>query len=279
MHRPKYVQLLLKDIFLLSSKQRGANQEPYAASIFVGLIAIILILIGNVNSLAPVVTMPFLMTYAAVNYAYFKLVMCMDLQKRRKLIEEGVLVDDTPKSPKNEETRLVSKAEMMDCLSAKDYGTGIQNGQIVGGNTVPDVTEKSDVGEKENLDKDTLEDNVGVPVDNGVTVDSVGVTVDNVGISMDNSEDDAGDNTSMIVDNRGNEVGGNQGDTNTDVDYCELDVGEETELYNKENEKEGSKKKIGRKSLLVCFALTYTGITCRFSILILPYHIAYQLVV
>jgi hypothetical protein len=96
---------------------------------------------------------------------------------------------------------------------------------------------------------------------------------------MDNSEDDAGDNTSMIVDNRGNEVGGNQGDTNTDVDYCELDVGEETELYNKENEKEGSKKKIGRKSLLVCFALTYTGITCRFSILILPYHIAYQLVV
>ncbi|CAB3982050.1 Solute carrier family 12 member 8, partial [Paramuricea clavata] len=255
---PRIIQCIGRDsvipLIKALGKGRGANQEPYAASIFVGLIAIILILIGNVNSLAPVVTMPFLMTYAAVNYAYFKLVMCMDLQKRRKLIEEGVLVDDTPKSPKNEETRLVSKAEMMDGLLAKDYGTGIENGQIVGGNTVPDVTEKSDVGEKENLDKDTKEDNVGVPVDNGgVTVDSIGVTVDNVGISMDNSEDDAGNNTSMIVDNRGNEDGGNQGDTNTDVDYCELDVGEETELYSKENEKEESKKKIDNLKPKPCY--------------------------
>ncbi len=218
---------------MLSSKQRGANQEPYAASIFVGLIAIILILIGNVNSLAPVVTMPFLMTYAAVNYAYFKLVMCMDLQKRRKLIEEGVLVDDSPKSPKTEESRLVSKVEMMDGLLGKDYGTTVQN----------NLTEKSDVEEKENPEKDTLEDNVGV------TVDNEGVTVDDVRISMDNSGDNAGDNSSMIVDNRSSLSGDNEGEMNTDVDYCELHEGEEAELYNKENinEKDETKKKIGKK--------------------------------
>ena len=173
--------------------------------------------------------------------------MCMDLQKRRKLIEEGVLVDDSPKSPKTEETRLVSKVEMMDGLLGKDYGTTVQNS----------LTEKSDVEEKENPEKDTLEDNVGVTVDNvgvtvdneGVTVDNEGVTVDDVRISMDNSGDNAGDNSSMIVDNRSSQGGGNEDEMNTDVDYCELHEGEETELYNKENmnEKDESKKKIGKK--------------------------------
>ena len=194
------------------------------------------------NSLAPVVTMPFLMTYAAVNYAYFKLVMCMDLQQRRKLIEEGVLiVDDSPKSPKTEETRLVSKAEMMDGLLAKDYGTTIQNEQNVEAkNTLPEETEKSDEEEKENPFKDTLEDNVGVIVDDkGVTVDNVGVTVDDVRISVDNLADNVGDNSTITVDNRGS--------VNTDVEYCELDEGEDTELYSKENisDKEESKKKMG----------------------------------
>ena len=192
------------------------------------------------------------MTYAAVNYAYFKLVMCMDLQKRRKLIEEGVLVDDSPKSPKTEESRLVSKAEMMDDILAKDYGTTIQNGPTVAGNAFPDVTEKSDAAEKEYLDKDTLEGNVGVNVDNvGVTVENVGASVDNVvitpysvGISVGNSYD----NTSMIVDNRGNEGSGNDVNANTDAEYCELEDGDETELYSREkiNGKQDDKKKLGK---------------------------------
>ena len=164
----------------------------------------------------------------------------MDLQKRRKLIEEGVLVDDSPKSPKTEESRLVSKVEMMDGLLGKDYGTTVQN----------NLAEKSDVEEKENPEKDTLEDNVGVTVDNeGVTVNNEGVTVDDVRISMDNSGDNARDNSSKIVDNRSSLGGGNEGEMNTDVDYCELHEGEEAELYNKENinEKDESKKKIGKK--------------------------------
>jgi hypothetical protein len=166
----------------------------------------------------------------------------MDLQQRRKLIEEGVLiVDDSPKSPKTEETRLVSKAEMMDGLLAKDYGTTIQNEQNVEAkNTLPEETEKSDEEEKENPFKDTLEDNVGVIVDDkGVTVDNVGVTVDDVRISVDNLADNVGDNSTITVDNRGS--------VNTDVEYCELDEGEDTELYSKENisDKEESKKKMG----------------------------------
>jgi hypothetical protein len=181
----------------------------------------------------------------------------MDLQQRRKLIEEGgLIVDDSPKSPKTEETRLVSKAEMMDGLLAKDYGTTIQNEQNVEAkNTLPEETEKSDEEEKENPFKDTLEDNVGVIVDDkGVTVDNVGVTVDNVGvtvddvrISVDNLADNVGDNSTITVDNRGDRGGGNEGSVKTDVEYCELDEGEDTELYSKENisDKEEGKKKMG----------------------------------
>ena len=193
--------------------------------------------------------MPFLMTYAAVNYAYFKLVMCIDLQKRRKLIEEGVIVDDSPKSAKTEETRLVSKAEMMDGLTGKDYGTTVQNEQTVDSNSLPEETEKSDVEEKENPFKDTLEDNVGVILDDkGVSVDNVGVTVDDVRITVDSLTNNVEDNSSMIVDNRGDQSGGDEGDVNADEDYCELDDGEDTELYSKENisKKEESTKKIGK---------------------------------
>lgn len=260
--------------------QRGANKEPYVASIFVGLIAIILILIGNVNTLAPVVTMPFLMTYAAVNYAYFKLVMCMDVQKMRKLVEDGILINGVPKGPKTEESRLVSKAEMMDGLLAKDYGAAVEVGQ----------TEKSDVEEKENLDKDSLEDNRVVNVNNvgvisdvspEVAIDNVGISSDNVGgnvgatlesvgvrlvsgvknvgtsidetrISVDNtvdSVDNAMDNNNTTVNNRGVLGGDNESHMCTDDNYCELSEEEETELYNKEkeNQKDDSKKKTGEK--------------------------------
>ncbi|XP_028405963.1 solute carrier family 12 member 8-like [Dendronephthya gigantea] len=226
---PRIIQCIGRDnvipLIKALGKGRGANQEPYAASIFVGLIAVVLILIGNVNSLAPVVTMPFLMTYAAVNYAYFKMVMCMDLQKRRKLIEEGVLVDDAPKSPKSEETRLVSKPEMMDGLIAKDYGTTIQNGEAIADVKMTDETEKNDLGEKENPDKDSVEYNVGTTVDNS-----------------EYNGDNAGDTTGMVVDNRGDQRSDNEGNEITDADYCELDDGEETELYKKDEKVEDKNK-------------------------------------
>lgn len=185
----------------------------------------------------------------------------MDLQKRRKLIEEGVIVDVGPKSPGTEDTRLVSKEAMMVGLLAKDYGTTIQNEKTL---KFPDEMEKSDAGEKENLDKDTLENNAGRTGDNAEIVkDNLAMTGDNIvitiGDNMRMTEDDVGlsrdkmeiteNYTKMNVDNRGEHGGGNEGEVNLSVDYCELDGedGEETELYNKGNitKKEIDKKKIG----------------------------------
>ncbi|KAJ7378953.1 hypothetical protein OS493_019652 [Desmophyllum pertusum] len=82
---------------------RGPNQEPYAASIFVAIIAISFIMIGNLNALAPIVTMPFLLTYAAIDYAYFKLAMSYDLRQQQKIAQWKP--SDLKKSP---ETRLIS---------------------------------------------------------------------------------------------------------------------------------------------------------------------------
>ncbi|XP_064652024.1 solute carrier family 12 member 8-like isoform X2 [Lineus longissimus] len=62
---------------------RGANKVPIFALLVITLISLLFIFIGEVNTLGPIVTMPFMLTYAAVNYAYFSLAMSFDHQKQR----------------------------------------------------------------------------------------------------------------------------------------------------------------------------------------------------
>lgn len=47
-------------------------------------VIVIFTLFGDINSLAPIVTMPFLLMYASVDYAYFALAMTYDLQSKRE---------------------------------------------------------------------------------------------------------------------------------------------------------------------------------------------------
>ncbi|XP_070556312.1 solute carrier family 12 member 8-like [Ptychodera flava] len=60
---------------------KGPNKEPILASIVVCVISICFIFIGHVNALGPIVTMPFLLTYAVVDYSYFALAMSYDKHK------------------------------------------------------------------------------------------------------------------------------------------------------------------------------------------------------
>lgn len=194
---PRIIQCISRDnvIPLVKplGKGRGPNQEPYVASIFVGLIAVILILIGNVNSLAPVVTMPFLMTYAAINYAYFKLVMYVDLRNRRKLMEERAVTD--PLGPRGEDTRLISKTEVMGNLIAQDYGTNGQSEVVV--DDVIFVDEKSDGCEKENPEKDLLEDGMEMMENRGVDGDISGVE-ETMGDELEQHDIDVADETKLL---------------------------------------------------------------------------------
>ena len=48
------------------------------------LVVLLFICVGDVNSLAPVVTTSFMLTYAAVDYSYFALAMSYDRRQERE---------------------------------------------------------------------------------------------------------------------------------------------------------------------------------------------------
>lgn len=50
----------------------------------VAVVIVFFTLLGDINSLAPIVTMPFLMMYATVDYAYFALAQTFDIQSQRE---------------------------------------------------------------------------------------------------------------------------------------------------------------------------------------------------
>lgn len=52
--------------------------------IVVAIVVITFIIVGDINRLAPIVTMPFLLTYACIDYAYFALAQTFDIQSRRE---------------------------------------------------------------------------------------------------------------------------------------------------------------------------------------------------
>lgn len=152
---PRVLQCISKEnvVPLIKSlgKGRGPNQEPYVAAIFVAVIAISFIMIGNLNALAPIVTMPFLLTYAAIDYAYFKLAMSYDIRQQQKLLERKPS-SDLKKSP---ESRLIS-SDFQDSGKKLSYGSSSEEkydlGEVKFGGQ--DAMEKDDSQEKENKNKD-----------------------------------------------------------------------------------------------------------------------------
>lgn len=50
----------------------------------VASVTIAFILVGDINTLAPIVTMPFLLTYACIDYSYFALAQTFDIQTKRE---------------------------------------------------------------------------------------------------------------------------------------------------------------------------------------------------
>lgn len=64
--------------------QRGPNKVPLYAMAVVAMVTVTFIIVGDINFLAPIVTMPFLMTYACIDYAYFALAQTFDIQEQRE---------------------------------------------------------------------------------------------------------------------------------------------------------------------------------------------------
>ncbi|KAL7305899.1 hypothetical protein TKK_0001904 [Trichogramma kaykai] len=63
---------------------RGPNKVPIYAMIVVATVTLSFIMAGEINTLAPIVTMPFLLTYACMDYAYFALAQTFDIRHSRE---------------------------------------------------------------------------------------------------------------------------------------------------------------------------------------------------
>ena len=63
---------------------RGPNKVPLNAMGIVAVVVIAFITVGDINTLAPIVTMPFLLTYACIDYSYFALAQTFDIQTKRE---------------------------------------------------------------------------------------------------------------------------------------------------------------------------------------------------
>lgn len=72
-------------VYCVNFFQRGPNRVPVYSMAVVALVTMSFLLVGDINSLAPIVTMPFLMMYAALDYSYFALAQTFDILHHREL--------------------------------------------------------------------------------------------------------------------------------------------------------------------------------------------------
>jgi len=97
---PRVIQCIAEEdvlpILAPFSKMTGTNQEPRNATLLVALVSLLFIFVGNLNALAPIVTMPFLTAYTTINYAYFAMAMSFDIKKE--------IIDSKGDSPQKQVT-------------------------------------------------------------------------------------------------------------------------------------------------------------------------------
>ncbi|XP_073828048.1 solute carrier family 12 member 8 [Musca autumnalis] len=85
---PRVLQSIAKESVIpgidILGKGRGPNKVPLYAMAVVAVVTVTFIIVGDINFLAPIVTMPFLLTYACIDYSYFALAQTFDIQEQRE---------------------------------------------------------------------------------------------------------------------------------------------------------------------------------------------------
>ncbi|RMC18742.1 hypothetical protein DUI87_04638 [Hirundo rustica rustica] len=74
--------------FMIAEK-KGPNKTPVAAICLTSLITMAFVFIGQVNVLAPIVTINFMLTYIAVDYSYFSLSLSYNIQQKPEETQMG----------------------------------------------------------------------------------------------------------------------------------------------------------------------------------------------
>ncbi|XP_075687152.1 solute carrier family 12 member 8 [Rhinoderma darwinii] len=87
---PRILQCIAQEkvvpVLSFLSQGRGPNKTPVAAIFLTGLLTMAFVFIGQVNVLAPIVTINFMLTYSVVDYSYFSVTMSYELQHSRRTL-------------------------------------------------------------------------------------------------------------------------------------------------------------------------------------------------
>ncbi|CAL9690637.1 unnamed protein product [Knipowitschia caucasica] len=102
---------------------KGPNKTPVAAICLTSLLTMAFVLIGQVNILAPIVTINFMLTYSFIDYSFFKVAMTFQLQTKGK---GNTSFSNRPKKP-SRTTERISKPLIEKTCS--NYGSGDQSPQ------------------------------------------------------------------------------------------------------------------------------------------------------
>ncbi|XP_075960183.1 solute carrier family 12 member 8 [Anarhichas minor] len=100
----------------------GPNKTPVAAIFLTSLLTMAFIFIGQVNVLAPIVTINFLLTYSFIDYSFFSVAMTLQLQAKEKR-ETLVLVKRNQRRSSRQSSRPLIEA------SPPSYGSGGESPQ------------------------------------------------------------------------------------------------------------------------------------------------------
>ncbi|KAM9710828.1 solute carrier family 12 member 8 [Menidia menidia] len=84
---PRILQCIAQERVIPSlaflGRGKGPNKTPVAAICLTSLLTMAFIFIGQVNVLAPIVTINFMLTYSFIDYSYFSVAMTFQLQSKR----------------------------------------------------------------------------------------------------------------------------------------------------------------------------------------------------
>ncbi|XP_053143559.1 solute carrier family 12 member 8 isoform X2 [Hemicordylus capensis] len=90
---PRILQCIAQEkvipILAFLGRGNGPNKTPVAAICLTSLITMAFIFVGQVNVLAPIVTINFMLTYIVVDYSYFSVSMSYNLQQNFKRMHRG----------------------------------------------------------------------------------------------------------------------------------------------------------------------------------------------
>ncbi|KAI1280813.1 Solute carrier family 12 member 8 [Halotydeus destructor] len=94
---PRIIQAMAQENILpgsrFLSRGQGPNKVPIVALVLFAIVTFGFIMIRKLNVLATIVTIPFLMTYASIEYAYFALAVTFDIVQQRELRIGGLVVE------------------------------------------------------------------------------------------------------------------------------------------------------------------------------------------